>query len=42
MHPYANMPGDGFEVVADNNIETFAEQFRALAGRTRPRFLRCG
>jgi predicted nucleotidyltransferase component of viral defense system len=39
MHPYTNMPDDGFEVVADNYIEAFAEKFRALAGRTRPRDL---
>jgi hypothetical protein len=31
------MPDDGFEVVADNYIEAFAEKFRGLAGRTRPR-----
>jgi predicted nucleotidyltransferase component of viral defense system len=31
------MPDDGFEVVADNYIEAFAEKFRALAGRTRSR-----
>ena len=36
MHPYTNMPDDGFEVVADNCIDAFAEKFRALAGRTRP------
>jgi predicted nucleotidyltransferase component of viral defense system len=37
MHPYTNMPDDGCELVADNYIEAFAEKFRALAGRTRPR-----
>jgi hypothetical protein len=29
MHPHTNMPDDGFEVVADNYIEAFAEKFRA-------------
>jgi predicted nucleotidyltransferase component of viral defense system len=37
MHPYTNMPDERFEVVADNYIDAFAEKFRALAGRTRPR-----
>ena len=39
MHRYANMPDDGFEVVADNYIEAFAGKFRVLARRTRPRNL---
>jgi hypothetical protein len=42
MHPYTNMPDDGFEVVADNYIEASAEKFCALAGRTRLRdLIRC-
>jgi predicted nucleotidyltransferase component of viral defense system len=39
MRPYTNMPDNGFEVVADDDSEAFAEKFRALAVRPRPRDL---
>jgi hypothetical protein len=34
-HRYTNLPDDGFEVLAENSIQAFAEKFRALAGRRR-------
>lgn len=39
FHPYSDAPGDGIEVLAYDYIEAFAEKFRALAERTRPRDL---
>lgn len=39
FHPYSDAPPDGIEVVAYDYIEAFAEKFRALAERTRPRDL---
>ena len=39
FHPYADAPADGIEVLAYDYIEAFAEKFRALAERTRPRDL---
>lgn len=39
FHPYTDAPGDGIEVLAYDYIEAFAEKFRALAERTRPRDL---
>ncbi|MBH5396448.1 nucleotidyl transferase AbiEii/AbiGii toxin family protein [Bradyrhizobium sp. CNPSo 4010] len=33
------MPEDGIEVLAYDSVEAFAEKFRALAERTRPRDL---
>lgn len=39
FHPYSDCPEDGIEVLAYDYIEAFAEKFRALAERTRPRDL---
>jgi predicted nucleotidyltransferase component of viral defense system len=39
FHPYTDAPPDGIEVLAYDYIEAFAEKFRALAERTRPRDL---
>ena len=39
FHPYSDVPEDGIEVLAYDYIEAFAEKFRALAERTRPRDL---
>ena len=39
FHPYSDAPEDGIEVLAYDYIEAFAEKFRALAERTRPRDL---
>jgi predicted nucleotidyltransferase component of viral defense system len=39
FHPYTDAPEDGLEVLAYDYIEAFAEKFRALAERTRPRDL---
>jgi len=39
FHPYSDAPENGIEVLAYDYIEAFAEKFRALAERTRPRDL---
>ncbi len=39
FHPYSDAPEDGIEFLAYDYIEAFAEKFRALAERTRPRDL---
>ncbi len=39
FHPYSDAPEDGIGVLAYDYIEAFAEKFRALAERTRPRDL---
>jgi len=39
FHPYSDAPEDGIEVLAYNYSEAFAEKFRELAERTRPRDL---
>jgi predicted nucleotidyltransferase component of viral defense system len=39
FHPYSDMPEEGIEVLAYDYVEAFAEKFRALAERTRPRDL---
>lgn len=39
FHPYTDAPANGIEVLAYDYIEAFAEKFRALAERTRPRDL---
>ncbi len=39
FHPYSDAPKDGIEVLVYDYIEAFAEKFRALAERTRPRDL---
>jgi predicted nucleotidyltransferase component of viral defense system len=39
FHPYSDAPEEGIEVLAYDYIEAFAEKFRALAERTRPRDL---
>ncbi len=39
FHPYSDAPADSIEVLAYDYIEAFAEKFRALAERTRPRDL---
>ncbi len=39
FHPYSDTPDSGIEVLAYDYIEAFAEKFRALAERTRPRDL---
>ena len=39
FHPYTDAPDDGINVLAYDYIEAFAEKFRALAERTRPRDL---
>jgi predicted nucleotidyltransferase component of viral defense system len=39
FHPYTDAPGQGIDVLAYAYAEAFAEKFRALAERTRPRDL---
>lgn len=39
FHPYSDTPDPGIEALAYDYIEVFAEKFRALAERTRPRDL---
>ena len=39
FHPYTDVPDEGIEVLAYDYVEAFAEKFRALAERTRPRDL---
>jgi predicted nucleotidyltransferase component of viral defense system len=39
FHPYSDMPEEGIEVLAYDYVEAFAEKFRALAQRARPRDL---
>ena len=39
FHPYSDAPDEGIEVLAYDFVEAFAEKFRALAERTRPRDL---
>ena len=39
FHPYSDAPEEGIEVLAYDYTEAFAEKFRALAERTRPRDL---
>lgn len=39
FHPYSDAPADGIEVLAYDYVEAFAEKFRALGERTRPRDL---
>jgi predicted nucleotidyltransferase component of viral defense system len=39
FHPYSDAPEGGISVVAYDYVEAFAEKFRALAERTRPRDL---
>ncbi len=39
FHPYRDGPEGGIEVLAYDYVEAFAEKFRALAERTRPRDL---
>ncbi len=39
FHPYSDAPEEGIEVLAYDYAEAFAEKFRALAERTRPRDL---
>jgi len=39
FHPYSDVPEEGIEVLAYDYVEAFAEKFRALAERTRPRDL---
>jgi hypothetical protein len=39
FHPYSDVPAEGIEVLAYDYVEAFAEKFRALAERTRPRDL---
>ena len=39
FHPYSDAPETGIEVLAYDYTEAFAEKFRALAERTRPRDL---
>jgi predicted nucleotidyltransferase component of viral defense system len=39
FHPYSDGPEGGIEVLAYDYVEAFAEKFRALAERTRPRDL---
>ncbi len=39
FHPYSDAPEAGIEVLAYDYVEAFAEKFRALAERTRPRDL---
>jgi predicted nucleotidyltransferase component of viral defense system len=39
FHPYRDAPENGIEVLAHDYVEAFAEKFRALAERTRPRDL---
>jgi predicted nucleotidyltransferase component of viral defense system len=39
FHPYTDAPARGIEVLAYDYVEAFAEKFRALGERTRPRDL---
>lgn len=39
FHPYTDAPEGGIEVLAYDYVEAFAEKFRALSERTRPRDL---
>jgi predicted nucleotidyltransferase component of viral defense system len=39
FHPYSDLPEEGIEVLAYDYVEAFAEKFRALGERTRPRDL---
>jgi len=39
FHPYSDAPEEGIEVLAYDYVEAFAEKFRALGERTRPRDL---
>lgn len=39
FHPYTDLPEGGIEALAYDYLEVFAEKFRALAERTRPRDL---
>jgi predicted nucleotidyltransferase component of viral defense system len=39
FHPYSDEPADGITVLSYDYVEAFAEKFRALAERTRPRDL---
>lgn len=39
FHPYSDAPEEGMEVLTYDYVEAFAEKFRALAERTRPRDL---
>lgn len=39
FHPYSDEPADGITVLSYAYVEAFAEKFRALAERTRPRDL---
>lgn len=39
FHPYSDEPDEGIHVLAYDYVEAFAEKFRALAERTRPRDL---
>ena len=39
FHPYTDAPEEGIEVLAYDYVEAFAEKFRALIERTRPRDL---
>jgi predicted nucleotidyltransferase component of viral defense system len=39
FHPYSDAPEEGISVLAYDYVEAFAEKFRALAERTRPRDL---
>lgn len=39
FHPYSDAPPDGIAVLSYDYVEAFAEKFRALAERTRPRDL---
>jgi predicted nucleotidyltransferase component of viral defense system len=39
FHPYSDAPEEGIEVLAYDYVEAFAEKFRALSERTRPRDL---
>ena len=39
FHPYSDIPEEGIEVLAYDYVEAFAEKFRALRERTRPRDL---
>jgi predicted nucleotidyltransferase component of viral defense system len=39
FHPYSDEPAGGIEVLAYDYVEAFAEKFRALGERTRPRDL---
>ena len=39
FHPYSDVPEEGIEVLAYDYVEAFAEKFRALSERARPRDL---